>query len=169
VTENLTKNDPASLSKTRRKKEMKALQVMGERLVGLSQKQLKTLKLPPGLFNAVIDAKAMHSHGARRRQIKYIGSLIRDMDPGPIKTDLAFIDQDNADKNRVFHHLEGLRDRLMEGNSASFIETLDECPHADRQRLRQLVRKAIKEKTSEKGRAHYRALFQYLKELYMSK
>jgi len=159
-------NDTAPISKTRMKKEMKALQTMGERLIGLSEKQLKTLELPPGLFTAVLDAKGIRSHGARRRQIKFIGALIRDSDPEPIKTGLAFIDRDIAEKNRALHHLEQLRDRLLAGDSASLNEILDQCPHTDRQRLRLLVRNAIKEKTSEKSVKHYRALFNYLKELY---
>ena len=159
-------NDATPISKTRMKKEMKALQVMGEQLVGLSEKQLKTLKLPPGLLAAVLDAKGMRSHGARRRQIKFIGALIREIDPEPIKAGLASIDLDIAEENRAFHHLERLRDRLVGGDSASLSEILDQCPHTDRQRLRLLVRNAIKEKTSEKGVRHYRALFNYLKELY---
>jgi ribosome-associated protein len=168
MNDSTNENGTAPISKTRMKKEMKDLQIMGEQLVGLSEKQLKTLKLPPGLLTAVLDAKGMRSHGAHRRQIKFIGALIRDIDPEPIKASLAFIDRDIAEKNQAFHHLERLRDRLVGGDSASFSEILDQCPHTDRQRLRLLVRNAIKEKTSEKGVKHYRALFKYLKELYKS-
>lgn len=168
MNDSTNENRTAPISRTRMKKEIKALQIMGEQLVGLPEKQLKALKLPPGLLQAVLDAKGMRSHGAHRRQIKFIGALIRDIDPEPIKTGLAFIDRDITEKNRVFHHLERLRDRLVDSDSASFSEILDQCPHTDRQRLRLLVRNAIKEKTSEKGVKHYRALFKYLKELYES-
>jgi len=168
MNDSTNEKETAPISKTRMKKEMKALQIMGAQLVDLSEKQLKTLKLPPGLLKAVLDAKGMRSHGARRRQIKFIGAFIRDIDPEPIKTGLAFIDRDITEKNRAFHHLERLRDRLVGGDSASFSEILDHCPHTDRQRLRLLVRNAVKEKTSEKGVKHYRALFKYLKELYES-
>ena len=168
MNDSTNENGAAPISKTRMKKEMKALQIMGEQLVGLSEKQLKTLNLPPGLLKAVLDAKGMRSHGAHRRQIKFIGAFIRDIDPEPIKTSLAFIDRDVRETNRTFHHLERLRDRLVGGDSASFSEILDQYPHTDRQRLQLLVRNAIKEKTSEKGVKHYRALFKYLKELYES-
>ncbi len=167
MNDSTNENRTAPISRTRMKKEIKALQIMGEQLVGLPEKQLKVLKLPPGLLQAVLDAKGMRSHGAHRRQIKFIGALIRDIDPEPIKTGLAFIDRDITEKNRAFHHLERLRDRLVgAGDSAPFSEILDQCPHTDRQRLRLLVRNAIKEKASEKGVKHYRALFIYLKELY---
>ncbi len=165
MTEQIDGNGKEPVSKTRKKQEMKILQKMGERLVGLSDKQLKGLLLPPRLFDAVQDAKDMRSHGARRRQIKYIGAIIRDIDPEPIKAALAQQDRKKTEMDAAFHRLENLRDGLMGGDSRKFTEIVNQYPHTDRQRLRQLVRNAIKEKDAEKGTKHYRALFKYLKEL----
>ncbi len=165
MTEQINDNGIEHVSKTRKKQEMKVLQKIGERLVGLSDKQLKGLRLPPRLLDAVNDAKGMRSHGARRRQIKYIGAVIRDIDPEPIKSALAQIDRNKMEMDATFHHLENLRDGLISGDSHKFAEIVSQYPHTDRQRLRQLVRNAIKEKDTEKGTKHYRALFKYLKEL----
>lgn len=165
MTEQINDNGKEPVSKTRKKQEMKVLQKIGERLVGLSDKQLKSLRLPSRLFDAVNDAKGMRSHGARRRQIKYIGAIIRDIDPEPIKSALAKIDRKKTEMDAAFHHLENLRDGLIGGDSRKFAEMVSQYPHTDRQRLRQLVRNAVKEKDSEKGTKHYRALFKYLKEL----
>ncbi len=165
MNEQIPENEIQPISKTRKKQEMKALQKMGERLVGLSEGQLKDLKLPSRLFDAVLDAKGMRSHGARRRQMKFIGAIIREIDPEPITTGLALIDRGLALNNAAFHQLERLRNRLISGDSDSLSEILEKYPHTDRQRLKQLVRNAIKEKQAEKGIKHYRALFKYLKEL----
>ena len=165
MTEQINKNEIEPISKTHKKKEMKALQEMGKRLVRLSERQLKDLKLPSRLFDAVLDAKAIKSHGAKHRQMKFIGAVIRDIDPEPIRTGLARIDQKLAIKDSAFHKLERLRDRLMSGDSNVFGEIHAEYPFTDRQRLKQLVRNAINEKKTEKGVKHHRVLFRYLKAL----
>ena len=169
MNEQIDENGAEPISRTRKKKELKALQRTGERLVDLSEGQIKNLNLPARLFDAVLDAKGMISHGARRRQMKFIGAIIRDIDPEPIRTGLDLIDRDLAVKNAAFHYMERLRDRLISGDKDVFREIHAEYPHTDLQRLRQLVRNAVKEKMAEEGGIkHYRALFKYLKELYMS-
>jgi len=165
MTKQINDNGKEPISKTRKKQEMKALQKIGERLVELSDKQLTGLRLPSRLFDAVHEAKDMRSHGARRRQIKYIGAIIREMDPEPIKSALAQLDRNKTELDAAFHHLENLRDGLLSGDSRKFTEIVNQYPHTDRQRFRQLVRNAIKEKDAEKGTKHSRALFKYLKEL----
>ncbi len=165
MTGQINDNGAEPVSKTRKKQEMKDLQKIGDRLVGLSDKQLKGLRLPSRLLDAVHAAKGMHSHGARHRQIKYIGAVIREIDPEPIKSALAQMDQNKTEMDAEFHHLENVRDGLISGDNHKFTEIVNQYPHTDRQRLRQLVRNAIKEKDAVKGKKHYRALFKYLKEL----
>jgi len=72
-------------SKTQKKKEALALQKLGEKLVTLSTEQLEDIDMPEDLYNAVREAKAISSHGARRRQMQYIGTLMRRIDPAPIE------------------------------------------------------------------------------------
>jgi ribosome-associated protein len=72
-------------SRTRKKKEDRALQRLGEQLVALPSGQLETIALPDELRTAVEFARKISKHGARRRQIKYIGALMRHIDPQPIQ------------------------------------------------------------------------------------
>ncbi|MBW1893262.1 MAG: DUF615 domain-containing protein [Deltaproteobacteria bacterium] len=75
-------------SRTQRKNEDRALQRLGEQLVALPFSRLETMELPDELLTAIELAHKIRSHGARRRQIQYIGSLMRHIDPQPIETAL---------------------------------------------------------------------------------
>lgn len=87
------------LSKTQKKKEALSLQALGERLVTLSHEQLKNIELPSDMFNAVILAKKLKKHGARLRQMQYIGTLMRKYDPQPVQEALQRIEQGNRDRS----------------------------------------------------------------------
>jgi len=82
------KMDTEYKSRTQKKKEDQVLQRLGEQLVALRPGQFETLELPDELMAAVEFARTIKSHGARRRQIKHIGALLRQLDPQPIKTAL---------------------------------------------------------------------------------
>jgi ribosome-associated protein len=85
-------------SRTRRKNEDKALQRLGEQLVALPSGQLETMGLPDELLTAIELARRIKSHSARRRQIQYIGVLMRHIDPQPIETALDHIRSGNLRK-----------------------------------------------------------------------
>jgi ribosome-associated protein len=76
-------------SKTRRKAEMHALQDLGEALVRLAPARLDALALPEKLADAVAEARGITKWEARRRQMQFIGRLMRDVDPLPIERALA--------------------------------------------------------------------------------
>jgi len=78
-------------SRTRKKNEDRALQRLGEQLVDLPFSQLETMELPEDLLTAIELARKIRSHGARRRQMQYIGALMRHIDPRPIATALERI------------------------------------------------------------------------------
>ena len=82
-------------SRTRKKNEDRALQRLGEQLVTLPFGQLVTMELPDELLTSIKFARKIKSHGARRRQIKYIGALMRHIDPQPIETALKRIRSGN--------------------------------------------------------------------------
>lgn len=86
--QNDLKDDPEqdiAPSKTRRKQEMHALQDIGEQLVELNSKQLAELDLPEALMDAIVEAKRLRKHEARRRQMQFIGKLMREVDTAPIR------------------------------------------------------------------------------------
>lgn len=151
-------------SKTKAKEEVEALQDLGKRLVGVGNDRLKKLDIPESLRDAVLEAKRITSHGALRRQMQYIGKLMRDVDTDPIQEMLDELDGISNKANARFHALEKLRDRLIEDEAV--ITTLkNDHPDLDVSALRTLRRNAIKEQTEQKPPRAYRAIFQLLKNL----
>jgi ribosomal 50S subunit-associated protein YjgA (DUF615 family) len=92
------KMDTDYKSRTRKKKEDRALKRLGEQLVALPFGQLETMELPDELLTAIEFAQKIRSHSARRRQIQYIGALMRQIDPKPIETALEGIRPGNLRK-----------------------------------------------------------------------
>ena len=151
-------------SKTKAKEEVEALQDLGKRLVGVGNDRLKKLDIPESLLDAVLEAKKINSHGALRRQMQYIGKLMRDVDTDPIQEMLDELDGISNKANARFHALEKLRDRLIEHEGV--ITTLkNDYPELDVSTLRTLRRNAIKEQAEQKPPRAYRAIFQLLKNL----
>ncbi len=157
--------DSDKKSRTRLKKEAAALQKIGEKLVLLSDDQLNRMDLPTALLQAIQSVRAITSHGARRRQMQYIGALMRSVDAQPIEQALLAIDQGNYRQAKAFHRIEAWRDQLVDGNDDAISEIMHTFPHADRQRLGQLVRSARKEKRKHASPKSARHLFRYLKSL----
>ena len=151
-------------SKSQMKRDMAALQDLGAQLVALSTDQLKKIDLPDNLRLAVRDAQRFTQHEARRRQMQYIGKLMRSIEPAPIQAALDEINGVSAAANTRQHRLEQLRTRLLE-DEAVIGEIAHEYPGADLQALRQLRRNAIKEKGQNKPPRAYRELFRMLREM----
>lgn len=76
----------AEPSRSQRKREALALQAFGVQLLALSRARLQQMNLPEELIEALSAAHSMHKRGARKRQMQYIGRLLRQMDPDPLQT-----------------------------------------------------------------------------------
>jgi len=148
-------------SKTQRKKDMHALQAIGEQLVELDPKKLAEFDLPEILVDAITLARPMQKHGARRRQLQYIGRLMREIDALQIQQKLDSWQQNSKHQTARLHQLERWRDRLLTDEHA-LTEFAKQYPQADLQRLRLLIRNAQKEKAAEKPPKNFRLLFQEL-------
>jgi ribosome-associated protein len=150
-------------SKTQRKKEMHELQALGAELVDLTEEQLASVELPERLREAVQAAQRITKHGARRRQLQYIGRIMRDVDPEPIRDRLsAWKAVSTADTARL-HLVERWRDRLLRDEQAAQ-ELASEYPDADLTRVRLLLRNAAREREAGQPPKSYRALFKLLNE-----
>ena len=151
-------------SKTRRKRDMHELQALGERLVELNAEQLASIALPENLRDAVDAARRITRHEARRRQLQYIGRLMRSVDPEPIREKLKIWHGLSAAHAARLHRVERWRDRLMDEEPA-----LDEFARthvgADMQRLRTLVRNARDERSAGRPPRSYRELFRLLRDI----
>jgi len=155
-------DDAERPSKTRRKKDMHALQALGETLVELSSAQLAEVEMPEDLRDAVLDARRITGHEGRRRQMQYIGRLMRDIDPAPIRAKLDAWRGQSREATAHMHAIERWRERLIE-NDAALTEFANEHPGVDLQALRAMIRESRRERAAERPPKHFRELFRLLR------
>jgi ribosome-associated protein len=147
---------------------MHALQAIGEELVALEPKRVAELaaegSLPETLVEAIREARAITAWGARKRQLQYIGKLMREVDADPIRRRLDLLAHGrDADAARL-HALEAWRDRLI-AEPATLDRLAGEFPHLDRPRFRALIQRARDERERGSAPRAFRELFRELKAL----
>ena len=152
------------ISKTKLKAEADAQQAIGKKLIDLSKEKLLKLDLPETLFDAVIEAKRLTANGAIRRQLQYLGRLMRDVDSTRIEEQLQAWDGKNVQENARFHTMEHWRTRLITEPNA-LQEFLVQFPLADIQQFRTLIRNAQREELAQKAPKSSRELFKLIREL----
>ncbi|MFY7865414.1 ribosome biogenesis factor YjgA [Roseateles sp.] len=152
-------------SKSQLKRDMTELQALGEELMNLPPSRLEPLALPEILADALRAAKKITSHEGRRRQMQYIGKLMRRVDPEPLREAVAAFKLGHAKDSLALHQSERWRERLL-AQDAALQEFIAEHEGIDVQQLRSLVRAARKDAAAapeqRSGRA-YRDLFQFIK------
>ncbi len=158
-------NDDNYISKTQRKRDAEAAQELGLRLVKLNNSQLAGLPLPDELRRAIDDHKHINHNAALRRQMQYIGKLMRNLDLQPIQHALEQLDGMHRESRALHHQIEQWRDRLISDGDNALEELVLQAPQADRHQLRQYIRNAVKEQHENKPPKAARALFRYLREL----
>jgi ribosome-associated protein len=162
-----TDNEPTEYrgpSKSQLKRDMTALQDLGAELVELSRERLAKIDMPERLRDAILEAQRITKHEARRRQMQYIGKIMREIDPAPLREAMDEVKGVSAAANARQHRLEKLRTQLME-DEAAFGDVARAYPAADIQHLRQLRRNALKEAEQGKPPRAFRELFRQLREL----
>jgi ribosome-associated protein len=152
-------------SKSQLKRDAHALQQLGVALLEIPEQDWLTLNLPETLVRALRDAKQTPSHGARKRQLQFIGKLMRNIDPEPVQRYFERLRLDTRQQAQRQHALEDWRDRMLAQGDSAIDAYLSDHPGADRQQLRQLVRQAKKEQAGNKPPRSSRALFRYLREV----
>jgi ribosome-associated protein len=152
-------------SKSQLKRDMTALQKLGEDLLALPESRWAPLALPEILSDALRHAKKITNFEGKRRQIQYIGKLMRKIDPEPVREAVAAFKLGHAQDSLRLHQSERWRDRLL-ADDAALQEFLNAHAEVDIQQLRNLVRAARKDAANEpekrSGRA-FRELFQFIK------
>ncbi len=151
-------------SKTKIKKQMHDLQDLGKQLTLLGNDKLRQLELPENLLEALTEYKHISKFGALKRQLQYIGKLMRDVDTAPILAKLEAWSGTSRQHTAWLHQVEQWRDRLLE-DSEALTTLLGQYPQADAQHLRTLIRNAQKEKELLKPPKSYRELFQVLRDI----
>jgi ribosome-associated protein len=152
---------PDRPSKSQRKRDMAALQALGAELVALAPERLRRVELPDELREAIGQAGRITAHEGRRRQLQYVGKLMRGVDPAPIRAALdAFAGKSRA-ATELLHRCERWRERLL-ADDAALTEWLAAHPAQDAQRLRALIRAARRERAAGNPPRNARELYQWL-------
>ena len=151
-------------SKSQRKRESTALQDLGEELVALSKERLAKIDMPERLKDAILEAQRITAHEGRRRQMQFIGKLMRTAEVEPLQAAVDEVKGQSAATTARQHRLEALRTKLM-ADESGFKQLAEDYPAADIQRLRQLRRNAIKEAELKKPPKSFRELFRELRDL----
>jgi ribosome-associated protein len=156
------------VSKTELKKDSKKIQQFGRKISELTINNIEAFKFPLNIYEAVIGLKNLKSNSAKKRQVQYLGKLLREIDLTDaflVMKQLKVSSQKEIQRN---HIIEGWRDKLLSNNN-SITEFVDEYPKIDRQSLRQTISNAQKEKKEDKGPKYSRQLFKLIKDIVMAK
>lgn len=163
-------------SKSQRKRDSHEVQKLGEALAELNAERLAALPLPESLRDAVLEYQRTRSHEGRRRQMQYVGRLMRAAPLEPIREAIDSVRLGRAQDSLALHRVERWRDELVASDD-TLTRWAEAHPASDLQQLRSLVRAARREVTAppppgtaperpgvaaRKGRA-YRELFQFIK------
>lgn len=151
------------VSKSQKKREADFLQKMGVQFIELSLAKLELLPLPEHLYKAIIDAKSIKSHGAKRRQAQLIGKLMRAADYEEILAVYERITEEDKAVTASFHEIEQWRDRLLHEGKEALTEFISTYQPEEVQQLRQLIKKAVDDAKKEKNTGAAKALFRYLR------
>ena len=160
------KNESEIKSKTQLKREAEDLQALGSQLVKLKPTDLAKLSLDEQLQKAIKEAQKITSNGAIRRQMQYIGRLMRERDPEPIRQALFSLSRSKQVANKHFHEIEQWRERLIQEGDQALAELIKIHSTIDRQHLRQLIRKAQEEQQKNLAPHAIKNLFRYLQTIF---
>ncbi|MCA3776988.1 MAG: ribosome-associated protein [Burkholderia sp.] len=152
-------------SKSQLKREMHELQVLGQALVDLPKDALKRMPMPESLADAVREARRITDHEGKRRQLQYVGRVMRsltDDETAALRTALDAQRGVNKAATARLHWIERTRDQLL-ANDDALTEFLRQHPAADIQEGRTLIRNARKEAQQGKPPRYFRELFQWIK------
>ena len=150
-------------SKSELKRQAHELQALGEAMLALPDERLAALEMPESLREALHEARRIRSHEGRRRQMQYVGKLMRHIDPQPIRERIDAYKAVSREATARLHLLERWRTRLL-GEENAITELMSQYPHADAARIRTLVRNAERERGAGQPPKSFRALFQLLNE-----
>lgn len=153
---------PERDSKSKRKRQMLALQDIGKILVELPASQLAKIPLDSQLAEAIAMARTLKDHEGKRRQLQYIGKLMRHTDIEPLQDALKKVQLKDQLSKAKFHQVERWRDNLIAEGDVQLQAFIQQFPHTDSQQLRQLIRKAQQDRKTNKNTGAETALFRYV-------
>jgi ribosome-associated protein len=154
-------SDENLISKTRRKRQARDLQDLGAALTRLREDQLARLELPDDLRQAVLECRRMTKHEAIRRQMQYLGRMMRSLDAEPIAAQLEALHAPSHQETALFHRAERWRTDIM-ADPAAADRFAHDFPGADAGRLRELAAAAARERGAAAPPQRERELFRMI-------
>jgi ribosome-associated protein len=154
-------------SKSQLKREMTALQKLGEDLVAEPKDRVMRVPMPEDVRDAILECQKIKDHEGRRRQMQYVGKKMRTLEEDEIAVIQKTIDSwrgQSKAETAAMHALERRREKLLADDNA-LTELKSQYPAADVQQMRTLIRNARKEQAEHKPPKAYREIFQILKQL----
>lgn len=151
-------------SKSQVKREMTALQKLGEQLIDMNEKQLATIPAEEKLLEAIYEARKMPHREARRRHLQFIGRIMRETNHDEIQAAVEKLQERNDQYIHRQHQVERYRDLLIEGDKQIFQTLVTSCPGIDVQHLRHLIRSAQKERDENLPPTNARKLFGFIRD-----
>jgi len=151
------------LNKSQQKREIQALLELSKKLIDLDEMKLMQMHLPDELHGEIIAARSM-KHGARKRQLKLITKLLRELPTDSMLATFEELDAKKAELDAAFHRIERWRDRLLSDGPDTLTAFMHDYPNADAGQIRQLIRNAAKETRDNKPPKSSRALFKLLRD-----
>ena len=151
------------VSKSQKKRDAEYLRTIGIKLIELSKTKLDNLPLTEQLYKAIMDAKTIKAHGAKRRQAQLIGKLMRAADSEAILEAYNGLIDEESSVTANFHEVELWRDKLFKEGKDALTEFIDSYQPEDVQQLRQLIKKALDDQAKERNTGAATALFRYLR------
>ncbi|MFC7629369.1 ribosome biogenesis factor YjgA [Paraburkholderia humisilvae] len=153
-------------SKSQLKRDMHALQALGVELIELPKDALKRMPMPEALGEAVDAARRITDHEGKRRQVQYVGRVMRsltDDETAALRAALEIYNGANRAETAKLHWIERTREALL-ANNAALTEFIRQHPSADAQEGRTLIRNARREAQLGKPPRYFRELFQWIKQ-----
>ena len=155
-------------SKSELKRQMTALQKLGQELIDSPRDRVKRVPMPDDVRDAILECQLIKDHEGRRRQLQYVGKKMRSLEPAELEAIQRTIDSwrgASKAETATMHSFEKKRDKLLSDDKA-LTELLEQHPELDVQHLRTLIRNARKEQAENKPPKAYREIFQILKQLH---
>jgi len=152
-------------NKSQIKRDISVVHDLCEEILQLAPAQIERLDLPDNILIAMLEAAKMPFKGARKRQLKFITSLMRKIDLDPIQEKIDKIKAKSAHASRELHQLEKWRERLLSDDKQAITDFITQHSSADAQLLRQFIRNSKQELEKQKPPKSSRALFRYLREI----
>jgi len=154
-------------SKSQLKRDMTALQKLGEELVSQPKERVMRVPLPEDVRDVILECQKIKDHEGRRRQMQFVGKKMRTLEEDEIAAIQKVLDSwKGASKaeTAAMHALERRREKLLADDKV-LTELKERHPEIDVQHMRTLIRNARKEQAENKPPKAYREIFQILKQL----